>query len=193
MSPIIPENWVPPLILQSGEENLWAIGGSHPAIPFPTWSIYARGTGKEMMLQCEVHFGPDKPPLKLLPPPVQKLHALLSEAVGDGRDEGTLHPTAHIAVEVQHIWANIATRPWVLPELVPYNSREEVDRNLMQWTRPVKSFYRLHQKIYTLYPTAQKSLEKYYISHFGMSAKDAKKLAAQSLDIAFRSYFVFPR
>jgi hypothetical protein len=58
----------------------------------------------------------------LLPKPALRFATLLAEALGPGKDEGTLQPTARIAYQVEQTWANAAIRPWALKREL-YNSR----------------------------------------------------------------------
>lgn len=192
-SPLVASNWRPPLVMQRMDGSLWVTEMSEPYIHFVEWSIYTSPTEGNMDAQCKIQFGPKgMEAVSLLPRSVQKFAALLDATLGTGENEGTLRPTSRIRVNVLHTWANAALRPWALSPDLPYNSRKEVDQHLLKWARPVKSFYKLYQDIYTLYPTAQKAMEEYYIS-FGKTPTKAKKLAAMALDVAFRSYFLFPK
>jgi uncharacterized membrane protein YkvA (DUF1232 family) len=104
-----------------------------------------------------------------------------------------MQETGHVREEVMHTWANVAMRPWAALKEEPYNDRAVVDKGLEAWSHQAGSFHRLYRKILTQYPKAEKSLARYYRGHFHKQPDEARAMARQTLDIAFRTYFVFPR
>ncbi len=190
--PIVEENWRPPLFFKETNTNeVWAIHVGAPWISLSHWEVFSiRQDGAKR--RCSVHFrSKDKEGIKLLPGELHTLASLLSGTLGSGHNEGTLQPTARIKVNVKHIWTNVALRPWALKTLEPYNGRKQVDFELEKWSKKSKSFYDHYQKIQKQYPLAKKALAKYYETNFSKSPKEAKIMAEDLLDKAFRSYFVF--
>lgn len=189
--PAIEQNWRPPLILRekkSGE--LWAIDVGAPFIFLSDWNVYSHGSDG-FKQTCSIHFRPKvQAATELLPLPIQKLAKLLDGTLGSGEDEGTLQPTAHLRVEMEHTWANIALRPWVLAD-EPYNSREKVDAGLKNWASQGPSYGKLYRDIASQYPKAEQALALYYRQKFNKEENEADKMAKHVLDYAYRSYFAF--
>ena len=78
-------------------------------------------------------------------------------------------------------------------ESKPYNSRTQVDAELKKWATITDSFYLHHKKILEQYPKAEKTLSEHYQSKFNMEPNEANSMARKLLDIAYRSYFIFPK
>ena len=74
----------------------------------------------------------------------------------------------------------------------PYNTREDVNRNLTKWgeSGPNKV---LLDALQTQYPKAESALAGYYAKEFRKKPREAKELARTILDLAYRSHFVFPK
>jgi hypothetical protein len=182
--------WRPPMILRdrnSGE--LWVILVGAPFDVLKEWNVLTQGEDG-FATKCSVSFAPNgAAPMRLLPPELRILARLADQALGPGTDEGTLQPTARTRIEVEHAWANVALRPWALPQ--PYNTREEVEAGLAEWSLKARSFSSLRSRLQAQYPLAQAALARYYERHFGKDPEQARAAAAYSLDIAFRMYFVF--
>jgi hypothetical protein len=138
----------------------------------------------------EFHAG-GAPPVSLLPGPALRFAGLLTEALGRGNDEGTLHPTDRITAETHNVWANAILRPWAL-ENVAYNSRAEVDAGLKQWAAVNPRRRAVHAALLRQYPRAQATLAAYYRAHFHLAPRQAKAMARYATDLVFRDYFVFP-
>jgi hypothetical protein len=126
LRPVIQEVWRPLQLLQnSASGQLWAIDQNQEG----SWDVYILDEAG-MSPRCHIAFMPELTRAVLLvPKPVQRLATLLAEALGPGKNEGTLQPTARIAYEVEQAWANAAIRPWALKREL-YNSRAEVDDGL---------------------------------------------------------------
>lgn len=183
---IITNAWVPPLMLRNKRSGaVWAVDTGSDA-----WSIYA--AGKDGVKQrCTLSFGPKvKTAFDLLPTPVRALALDLDGTLGDGRNEGTLHPTGRIRGDVAQAWTNIALRPWALTQK-PYHSRRNADLGLRRWSQGAPSFRTLYLRIQTEYPAAIDSLTDLYIRRFGKTPDEARTLAKHNLDIAYRSHFIF--
>jgi len=185
--PVIFDLWRPPLVLgvkDTGE--LWFINVGQPYEFMPDWQIYASGkTGVKPV--CSIQFHPAYDNVtKLLPAPVKNFAVLLDKTMGSGKGEGTLQTTGTMRKEVQETWANIIMRPWTLKE--PFNTREEVDAGLKNWSRRNLKHY---QSIKQQYPKAENALAEYYQAKFKLSPQKAKIQSAYAMDIALRSHFEF--
>lgn len=189
LKPVIGEVWRPLQLLQnSASGQIWAIDQNEQR----NWDVYILDEAG-MSARCHVAFMPDVPPaVRLLPKPTQRFASLLAEALGPGRNEGTLQPTARIAYDVEQAWANAAMRPWALKR-EPYNSRAEVDDGLEKWAMRGPKYRRTYRAIRRQYPKAVAALASYYRTTFSKSPQAAREMAAQSMDYLYRSYFVFHR
>lgn len=189
-TPVISNMWRPPLVfLEKQSGDCWFIYVGEPYQFLADWQVYNSGpTGVKSV--CSIQFRPAVDNAKdLLPPPVRELAVLLDETMGQGKDEGTLRPTARLKIDVQTTWANVILRPWALRE--PYNTREEVNDGLKNWSCKGPSYLRHYQYIQQQYPKAERSLAEYYQTNFGLSPEKARIQSAYALDIAFRSHFAF--
>ncbi|MCG2593459.1 hypothetical protein LZ009_11795 [Ramlibacter sp. XY19] len=189
---VVAGTWRPPLLFRHGAgASLWLLHPGEPyafLAPWRVWTVTPGGVQQE----CEIEFRPPvRAATQLLPAPVRRLAALLDAALGPGNNEGTLQPTARLRVEMEHLWANAAMRPWVVAE--PYNTREQVDAALAAWARSGRSYGQLHQRIRQQLLPAQDALAAYYAAKLGGSREEASALAARVVDGAYRYSFVFPR
>lgn len=185
------EGWQAPVVLRTpGDAALWVIDTGAPWRPLGAWKVFAQGSD-DPVSPCAVSFGLDENqhPTALLPPEIARLDAMLLDALGPGVGEGTLHPTERIKTDVQRTWANIALRPWSLPQ--PYNSREEVEGGLKDWAAQDASQKVELARIHALYPRAESALAAYYHAQFRLSGEQARRCAAHALDVALRMYFAF--
>lgn len=189
LRPVIQEVWRPLQLLQnSASGQLWAIDQNQEG----SWDVYILDEAG-MSPRCHIAFMPELTRAVLLvPKPVQRLATLLAEALGPGKDEGTLQPTARIAYEVEQAWANAAIRPWALKREL-YNSRAEVDDGLKKWAMQGPAYRKAYRVLRRQYPKAVSSLTSYYRSTFHVSSRAARAMAIHSLDYVYRSYFVFHR
>jgi hypothetical protein len=191
-SPLIGEGWRPPLMLQEQRtSDVWAIDVGAPYVFLDDWGIYSvdqDGARK----RCVIHFRLDtKTATALLPRPVRRLAQYLDATLGSGAYEGTLEPTARIRVEVSHMWANVAMRPWAAFTAQPLDNREQVDAGLRAYSRKGATHLKLYRDIYAVYPRAELALTRYYQVKFSKDAREACALAKRALDLAFRMYFAF--
>lgn len=184
--------WRPPLIFREKKSGLsWVIDVGPPYWILADWDVYAMEPSG-LKHRCSVQFRPKvKKAILLLPKPVRELAQLLDRTMGQGRDEGTLRPTERLRLNVQHTWGNAALRPWVSRS--PYNTRDEIDAGLKNWSRTGETYRAVYLAIERQYPIAQRSLARYYQRGFAQSASNAGKLAAHVLDNAYRSHYVFHR
>lgn len=192
LTTLINEGWRAPLFFQEKSTNhLWFIYLGEPYNFSPSWIIYLLKNDQEQKT-CEVRFRPDVPNAALLlPKPVQRLATLLDRSIGSGEGEGTLQPTARIRIDVQQAWSNAALRPWAMG--TPYNSHEEVDIGLSEWAEINTANKVIHMKIQAQYKIAQRALETYYGSYFKMSTIDSRTMAKTTLDITYRTHYIFSR
>lgn len=188
--PVISDGWRPPLIFRekrSGE--FWLIDVGEPYQFLADWQIHVCGPAGVKSV-CAVQFHPAvKTARSLLPQPVRKLAVLLDQTMGQGENEGTLQSTARLRIDVEQTWANLILRPWALKE--PYNTREEVDAGLKDWSLSGPSYLKHYQSIQQQYPKAEHSLSEYYQTSFHLSPRKAKIQSAYALDIALRSHYAF--
>jgi hypothetical protein len=192
-APLIGEGWSPPLMLQEQHTgDVWAIDVGEPYVFLSDWDIYSIGQDGAKR-RCVIRFHPKaKTATALLPRPIQTLAHYLDATLGSGANEGTLQPTARIRVEVLHMWANVAMRPWAALAGQPHNSRKQVDAELRAYAHKGVRFQKLYRDIHAAYPRAERALTRYYRAKLGKDAREARAVAKRVLDIAFRMYFVFP-
>ncbi|XNM68987.1 hypothetical protein ACLK1Y_17460 [Escherichia coli] len=55
-----------------------------------------------------------------------------------------------------------------------YNSTEQVNAVLLEWSKKAPSFRRLYKEIIHTYPVAENALTHYYIRHFRLKKKRGK-------------------
>ena len=215
-APVISQTWLPPPVFRQDESGTkWFIDVGEPYLILADWDVYS---AKEGRVICSIAFAPDsrgnnilarkvvmiegllgkafhlrEDPAVLLPKQVTALARKLDEALGPGINEGTLQPTARTRLDTKHILANAALRPWALSDDDAYNSRSEVDEGLEEWANVNRSRRRLYNEIRKEYPIAERSLTKYYESTYGLQTQKAKEVAAWTLDLIFRSFFVFTK
>lgn len=191
MITVVPYGWRPPIVFSDNHNaHMWAIDVGGPFSSLGSWQIHSLdATGYS---PCTVRFHPPVAnTVLLLPAAVRTLASLLDRTLGPGQNEGTLHPTAIIRNLTQATWANVALRPQALTKR-PYNTRAEVDAHLRAWSMENPRHQRIYEDLKRQYPLAEHALGGYYRRRFQKSEKRAGILAARALDIAFRSYFVFP-
>jgi len=183
----------PPLIFQIGSSRkMWFIDVGDENTALGPWRVY-RASWEDIDPICTLQFRPKAPKdvLSLLPPPVASFAKLIDETIGPGLDEGTLQSTARLRINVQHVWANVAQRPWAVSEADVYNSREEVDAGLKKWSLGLHAHRQAYREIVAAYPIALHSLGTYYENAFSLSKDEARSLAEYVLDIALRANYVF--
>ena len=191
-SATIDGEWMPPQILvdvKSG--NSWALLQGSRYNSLGAWTVHASEFGG-YSVACTVRFMPQtRRPVNLLPSEVKKFDALLTEILGPGTDEGTLHPTTRIQLGADSDWANAAVRPWALNN-APYNSRAQVDANLKQWSEVNSRRRTVYRALIGQYPRAVNGLADYYHAKFHLRPAQAMAMARYATDLLYRDYFVFP-
>lgn len=189
---IVSDSWKVPLIFKNKDFSLWMIVIPQPFAIYENWQVYL-STPLGMKPQCDVVFKPNvKNIIELLPKDVQKLALLLDKTMGSGKDEGTLQPTAQLRIEVKFLSGNIALRPWILFK-EPYNSHQEVEDGLINWSKDSISNQKLYESIKNQSFIAEKSLALYYQEHFNLSTTKAETLSKSVIDIFIRSHYAFPK
>lgn len=188
--PLLDNSWIPPQIfLDRASGDAWVLVQGSSFAALDSWTVYAQKTDG-FAVRCTVRFMPVSGAAKLLPPPVRRFAAILTNLLGPGTDEGTLHPTARIAAAANSDWANILYRPWALNNR-PYNSRAEVDSNLEKWAAVNAKRRAVYNEMLHQYPLAQRALATYYEQHFNAAPVQAIAMARYATDLVFRDYFVF--
>jgi hypothetical protein len=191
---LIDDTWTAPSIFHHrGTHRLWIVDYGTKYLPLDTWTIHVDSV-QGVRSRCRIKFYRDavttssqSPRAPRLPPRVHRLTQLLDLTLGDGFNEATYH----FRVNARHTWTNAVYRPWSLRDNDRYNSREEVDEGLMQWARNAPEFMKIHRNLLATYPLARRELSAHYRRHFRLSIKDADKMAAWAMDIAYSSNFVF--
>ncbi|MDV6330105.1 hypothetical protein [Asticcacaulis sp. 201] len=187
------EQLTPPILLRNRKTGtVWAVNTLGNTFDALQWTVLVAGHDG-VKTPCSIRFGP---PLTtrfaVLPPAVRRLAVLLDGTLGDGRDEGTMQPTAHLRGKAETAWVNAALRPWAVTT-VPYNNRRDAEAGLRRWSKRDPEFRKLYLQIQTQYPLAQQALADDYVARFAKTPTEANALAARNLDIIFRSHFVFPQ
>lgn len=187
--------WIPPLMLRDVKSGaVWAVDTENYDTS-GAWTVYAaRAQGTKA--RCIVTFAPKmKTAFDLLPPTVRALARDLDGTLGNGMDEGTLHPTARMRYEVTQAWTNVAVRPWAVgtDRVWPYNTRRDVDAGLKRWSHGAASFRVLYKRIQGEYPAAVDELAALYVARFGKTPEAARALAIHNIDVAYRDHFIFPQ
>lgn len=192
-TPLVPVGWRPPLVLKDkATGDLTAVDVGAPYDFLSDWRVYSLDDDGAKQ-RCTVHFHPQaKGEQDLLPKAVRRLATLLDGTLGSGEGEGTLQQTARVRIEVMHSWANVAMRPWAVMKQQPFDTRKVVDEGLQKWSHEAKSFGKLYRQIQAQYPRAERALAQYYRSRFAKTPDEARTMAKENLDIAYRMYFVFP-
>jgi hypothetical protein len=192
-SELISGGWRPPLVFQiKSSGRMWFIDVGQPYTALGPWQVYRASSGP-LDPVCTIQFRPAaiRDVLSLLPEPVASFAQLVDQTIGPGLDEGTMQYTARLRINVQHVWANVAQRPWAVSEADVYNSRQEVDAGLKTWSRGGHSHLRVYRQILAAYPIALHSLCAYYERTFSLSKDKAQPLAEYVLDIALRANYIF--
>lgn len=189
---IVSDSWKVPLIFKNKDFSLWMVVLPQPFAIYENWQVYL-STPLGMKPQCDVVFKPNvKSNIELLPKDVQKLALLLDKTMGSGKDEGTLQPTAQLRTEVEFLSGNIALRPWIVFK-EPYNSHQEVEDGLINWSKDSISNQRLYESIRNQFSIAEKSLAQYYQQQFNLSSIKAETLSKSVIDIFIRSHYSFSK
>jgi hypothetical protein len=191
-SALVQGAWRPPLVfIRESTPKMWFIIVGEPYEILADWTVY-KETSIGFEQSCIIKFHPKMTNAKdLLPKSVQTFAHLVDETIGPGRDEGTLQSTARLRLSVQHVWANVALRPWALSDSDTYNSTDEVKVNLIEWSKNGSSYNRIYKEIMQTYPIAEQDLSNYYMKQFHLKKNKAKKLSKWVLDIAFRANYTF--
>ncbi len=188
---VIRDAWQRPWILKnSGTGKFLAFDTKHPADFMSDWDVYAPTKDAKAKVICKIRF---KPPgenaTALLPKgPLLQFAILMNKIIGKPRaNEGTMHATDRLRLDVQQMWANVLYRPWAMAE--PQNSRAQVDKYLKRWARGSVSYRKQFASVQALYPQALTALTQYYEQSLGKGHAEAQKMAAKNLDLAYRSHF----
>ena len=182
---LLEDSWRPPLVF-ADDHGMWLVTQGEPYQVLSPWRVFsASGAQPACVLGFRAHAGP-------LPAAVDRLTALLDEALGPGLNEGTLQPTARIRLAAAHLLGNLAQRPWALDAATAYNSRATVDAALREWADQAPEHRVLLDKLDAHYRPAEQALADYYQRVFGAPDDAARAMAAWALDLLYRVWFVFP-
>jgi len=185
--------WAIPLVLtdqKTGQD--WIIDRGEPYETLADWKVY-QPIGLNLNILCRVSFGlPKEGGLSLLPPAVARFAAAADEALGPGNNEGTLQSTAGLRLAVKQDWATAALRPWAITD-APYNTRAEINRGLDKWASGNRRRLAVRARIRRNEINARGPLAAYYVTHFGKTPAEARRLSQRILDHNFRAYFTFPK
>lgn len=183
------DGWRAPFVFRnSGGNGFWMLYIAEPGGFSGNWKVFLPGAA-EPKLACEIQFRPQVPDAALLlPQPVRRLAALLDRTLGSGKGEGFWQPTARVRANVQQAWANAVLRPWVAE--TPYNTRVEVDENLLAWSQRDQVSRKLFGAIQAQYGMAERALAQHYARQLRMPPADAAASAKSVLDTAFRMHYV---
>jgi hypothetical protein len=186
---VVQDSWRPPLVFRDGlSGKMWFLTVGEPYQELADWTVYAEKVGSFEPI-CRVSFTPDGTEAAArLPKQVKYLAILLDKTLGTGEGEGTSQPTAWRRVQMRHVWANVAIRPWSFDD-IDAPAREAVDDGLRAWAYGDVSAGGVYRQILRSYPKAEKALSHYYSSQFSLPRSKASKLAKNVLDAAFRSNF----
>ncbi len=193
-TPLWDSGWRTPLVFWSNITGKpWFIIVDEPYEPIGQWEVYL-ADGDGFKSACQIKFWPGQGQARaprILPEEVRELAKLLDQTLGYSPEEGTLQPTASLRMYSQHIWRNVAYRPWALSDKDTYNSKDQADDGLLQWSQTGPSSARLYARIKRAYPAAELALARYYESQFKLPKEQAKIVAHWNLDVAYRSNFSF--
>lgn len=175
---------------------IWVIDPGWYYGTWEPWKIYGLGAAG-LTQQCLIHFRGDisgryipYPANHLLPRVVRRLAALLDSTLGSGEGDGELQSTWRLRVGARDVWEDIAFRPWALNS-EPYNSTEEVDQGLQEWSMRSADTRAIYNSIQKQLPLARVALAGYYRRGFALSPKHADTMASYAIDLAYRTYFAF--
>jgi len=185
------DSWATPTILRDESSGgLWMLEQGHFNFWQPEWQVHVYGAEGSALL-CRVVFSPDgSVGLERMPPAVRRFAAFADEALGPGRDEGTLQPTQGIRNRISLFWTILAERPWALTA-TPYNSREEVEAGLTAWAEGVPARVRLRQNLFESLEPAENALSDFLRERFAIEEDAARTFSAYAIDHMLRSYFTF--
>ena len=187
------DGWSIPLVLKNQRTGRdWIINRGEPYETLADWTVYGLA-GPHLKILCRVSFNlPKGGGLELLPPVVGRFAKAADEALGPGKDEGTLQPTARIRLSVQKDWATAALRPWAATDK-PYNSRSEINHGLNQWAAGNKKRSAVLSRLQRYQKAAELPLAAYYSARFGQTPAAARRLSHHILDHNLRDYFTFSK
>lgn len=184
------ETRFPVRVYASAGRAWWLIAGDGYNA-FSDWTVYVL-RDKMLSQECLIQFLPQHFNLRsFLPPAARQLAQLLSHTLGSGRNEGSLHPTARLRLQAEKAWTNLLLRPWAEIS-APYNTREEVDRELARWSKFSSRNRRHYRAILRHLQIAKRAIASVYRNSFHMSEAEAQRRAIKNIDLTFRSYYVFP-
>ena len=193
-TPLVDRSWRTPLVFWSKiTRKPWVIVVDEPYEQLGQWKVIL-ADNNSYQSACLIKFWPFQGQTRaprVLPKVVREFASLLDQAIGYSPEQGTLQPTARLRTDSQHIWRNVAYRPWALSDRDAYNSKQQVDDGLLQWSHTGPSYARMYALIQRIHPLAEAALSTYYETEFKVPHNHAKQDAHWVIDLAYRSNFVF--
>jgi hypothetical protein len=180
-----------PLIFQDNDsDELWAIDTNWTFGFWNAWQVFSSGDKDDRT--CFVEFceiGTRRQ--DLLPNEVNKFAELLYTTLSSRGSFSLYHAYGEIRDQVQNRWVNIALRPWVLNEEVPYERQSAIDSHLDTWISKSHFNKQQYKKILKQYEEAEEALTEYYIEKFDTTPEEAHIMASYALSLVFREYALF--
>lgn len=183
------ESWSGPWIAEKGGTTC-GIDTGHPAEPLGNWNVYRIGKDESV---ATIAFHPQvKNTNSLIPKgPLSEIASLLDSIVGIPKEwQGTLNANGRIHSDVRYLWMDLVYRPWSLG--TAYNTRANVERNLIKWSKGSKVYKQQYNRLKVLYPQAEAQLYQHYKTCFGWSDAKCKEGAKRWMDSIYRAHFIFP-
>lgn len=187
---LLNDSWTGPWIVEKDGKTC-GIDTGHPANPLGAWSVYSINGSADPVATLAFRPQTDKT-MNLIPAgPLREIAKLLDDIVGIPKaDQGTLNANGRVHADVRYMWMNLVYRPWAMG--TAYNTRANVERGLLRWSKGSKVYKQQYAKLKTLYPQAEAQLAQHYKNCFGWSDAIAKKSAKAWMDSIYRGHFVFP-
>ncbi|QQR56429.1 MAG: hypothetical protein IPG59_15635 [Candidatus Melainabacteria bacterium] len=184
------DSWSSPWIAEKDGVTC-GIDTGHPAGPLGDWIVY--GMNEKTDPIATIAFHPQVTDTTSLIPkgPLNDIARLLDSIVGTPKaDQGTLNPSGRIHADVKYLWMDLIYRPWSMG--TAYNTRTNIERNLIKWSKGSKVYKAQYDKLKVLYPQAETQLAQHYKTRFGWGDAKCKEASKLWMDAIYRAHFVFP-
>jgi len=183
------ESWTGPWLAEKNGITC-GIDTGHPAEPLCNWNVFGISQDEPV---ATIAFHPQvKDTNSLIPKgPLKEIALLLDSIVGTPKEwQGTLNANGRIHADVRYLWMDLVYRPWSLG--TAYNTRANIERNLIKWSKGSKVYKQQYDRLKVLYPQAELQLVQHYKTRFGWSDAKCKEAAKKWMDSIYRAHFVFP-